>query len=218
MLMLVAAVLVWANPVMGDEALPAEDASDVKADAKSAPCKGLKPYNNLDELLYQFYINLDSDCLFEMPISELEKIWDIKILSKERARGEEYSKLRRGKEFEMKSYFSEKDSFYVEIAEEIIADYGVKREFTLIATTEYYKKYGSLFPDEKFPKLLPLPSSSSIPPGSWQIPVDKNAPRVKPKGDYRDGTNYYWRNSFKPPTHSISINVYWRDVHSISIW
>ena len=52
--------------------------------AATAPCKGLKPYNNLDELLYQFYINLDSDCLFKMPVAELEKTWDIKILSRDR--------------------------------------------------------------------------------------------------------------------------------------
>ncbi|MDL2260247.1 hypothetical protein LJB99_05170 [Deltaproteobacteria bacterium OttesenSCG-928-K17] len=45
MLMLMTTLLIWGGPAM------AEVASDVEAGAKSAPCKGLKPFNNLDELL-----------------------------------------------------------------------------------------------------------------------------------------------------------------------
>ena len=48
-------------------------------------CKELKPFNNLDELLYQFYVNLVSDCLFDMPVEELQTIWHIQIFARERA-------------------------------------------------------------------------------------------------------------------------------------
>lgn len=37
------------------------------AAAEGKMCTNLKEIHNLDELLYQFYINLDSDCLFTMP-------------------------------------------------------------------------------------------------------------------------------------------------------
>ena len=72
-------------------------------------CKSLKPFDNIDELLYQFYINLDSDCLFTTPLAELEKAWDIKIDSQERIDAGQYDI----NDFYKKPYKSEKDAFYV---------------------------------------------------------------------------------------------------------
>ncbi|MDL2259637.1 hypothetical protein LJB99_02010 [Deltaproteobacteria bacterium OttesenSCG-928-K17] len=66
-MLLLAAWPLCVSPVaVADERLPAAEGGQV------TPCKGLKPFNNLDELLYQFHINLDSDCLFTMPVEEHE--------------------------------------------------------------------------------------------------------------------------------------------------
>ena len=91
----------------------AEESPAAAADPRTAPCKGLKPFNNLDELLYQFYINLDSDCLFEISTKELEEVWNIKILDDERAKPKNFYPLSET-EFYNKPYKSEKDTFYLE--------------------------------------------------------------------------------------------------------
>lgn len=59
--------------------MQAEEVISANSNEVKAPCKGLKPYNNFDELLYQFYINLDSDCIFLMSLSELEEVWATEI-------------------------------------------------------------------------------------------------------------------------------------------
>ncbi|MDR2947148.1 MAG: hypothetical protein LBV79_10450 [Candidatus Adiutrix sp.] len=124
--------------------------------AQAAPCKGLKPYNNIDELLYQFYINLDSDCLFEMSTAELEEAWGIKILDEERFKPINYYPLSET-EFYYKPYKSEKDAFYVEITSSESNQYGAKT-FTIRATEDYFEKYGTFFPDEELPTTLPVPT------------------------------------------------------------
>ena len=113
-----------------------------------------KPFNNLDELLYQFYINLDSDCLFKMPVAELEKVWGIKILDKERFKPKNYYPFSET-EFYYKPYKTEKDAFYVEMSSGSFSG----NRFELKITKEYFERHGTLFPDEKLPKLLPQPNS-----------------------------------------------------------
>ena len=134
-------------------------AEEVAPDPKTAPCKGLKPYNNLDELLYQFYINLDSDCLFTMPVEELEKAWDTKIYyiqtkipHQTKAMRDEFLAQYYSSDFFGKPYKSEKDTFYIEI---IKSDPTKNNSFHLAITKDYQEKHGTLFPDGNFPKLLP---------------------------------------------------------------
>ena len=148
-LLFLAAFSFWAaSPAVAEEAGP---------DPKTAPCKGLKPYNNLDELLYQFYINLDSECLFEMPLEDLEKIWDTKIFSYDRLREGVYlpydrlEEIRKIPGFYNKPYKTEKDAFYIEHSNWIHV------AFSIVITKEYYEKYATLFPDGNLPKLLPEP-------------------------------------------------------------
>ena len=131
----------------------------VATDSKEAisPCKGLKPFNNIDELLYQFYINLDDDCLFNMPVEELEQIWDTKILSYDRRKkGETITQMRANPAFYDKLYESEKDTFYLE------RDTFGLISFRIFITKEYYEKHATLFPDGSFPKLLPEPRKRSL--------------------------------------------------------
>ena len=51
------------------------------SDIRGVLCKGLKPINSIDDLLYQIYINFDNDCLSEKTVEKMEEIWGIKILS-----------------------------------------------------------------------------------------------------------------------------------------
>lgn len=141
-LLLAAALAFCAIP---SDAFAEGDASDDRA----APCKGLKPFKNLDELLYQFGINLDSDCLFEMPVEELEKIWDIKILSKERRKPKNYYPLSET-EFYNKPYKSERDAFYVEMDPNSAPG---KNIFLIRITRDYQEKHGALYAG-KYPDFL----------------------------------------------------------------
>ena len=114
-------------------------------------CKGLQPCNNLDELLYQFYINLDSDCLFNMPVEELEKIWGIEIASGGIGMG-----VRKDSDSSNKAYKSDEYGFRVKKGRLDILNPN-KDEFWIRGTQSYQEKYRTLFPDGKFPKLLPIP-------------------------------------------------------------
>ncbi|MDL2260078.1 hypothetical protein LJB99_04320 [Deltaproteobacteria bacterium OttesenSCG-928-K17] len=128
------------------------------AAAKTAPCQGLKPFNNLDELLYQFYINLESDCLFETPVEELEEAWGTKIFNGRNMLAPENVRLENSSEFRGKPYLTEKDSFYIAIA----PLKGNKRTFEIRITTEYAGRHNSLLPPNVFPRLLPEPRKSNM--------------------------------------------------------
>lgn len=182
-----------------------------KSDSASEkpPCRGLKPINNLDELLYQIYINLDSDCLYDMSASELEKIWDIKILSSERAEGYAKAELRGSSEFREKPYGSEKDAFFVEIDH---SSAGPANIFEIKITTEYGKKYGSLFPDGRFPKYLPEPAAivSNIMRSVDLFEDEEPWPPPAKEGRYDlSDYTYVWVSSEEPkPKHGILLNGY----------
>ena len=143
----------------GNNGVAVADAGDISA----ATCKGLKPYNDIDELLYQFYINLDSDCLFTMSTAELEEIWGIKILDEERFKPQNYYPLAET-DFYFKPYKSEKDAFYIERTQCIKGNSACREYSTTIfkvrPTKEYFKMYGTLFSDKKMPELLPNPNTA----------------------------------------------------------
>lgn len=194
------------------------------ANAGGAPCRGLKPYKNLDELLYQIYINLDSDCLFKMPVAELERVWDIKILSPERAQGEDAYRLRTSSDFANKPYKSDKDAFYIKMHLGIVTtlqnmskNTEKTNQIDIIITEEYLKKYGTLFSEGNLPKLLPAPLSRRMPPlmtshGNLRRPEQqKRKPEIM-----RPGYTYYWFNP--APPHVIIFDVWPGGVTVISAW
>ena len=189
-LLLAMVCLIWAAPANAF----AEEGATANPEIATVPCKGLKPYNNLDELLYQFYINLESDCLFEMPVEELEKVWGIKILSDKRVQGEAHYKLRMSADFKNKPYKSEKDAFFVAVQRPFRSK-SDENVFYLIITKEYYEKHATLFPDGNFPKMLPAPfavARSTFP--SFGMAPD---PPVRPYiGQINMGRyTYYWASS-----------------------
>ncbi|MDL2260248.1 hypothetical protein LJB99_05175 [Deltaproteobacteria bacterium OttesenSCG-928-K17] len=199
MLMLMTALLIWGGPGM------AEVASDAYAGAKSAPCKGLKPFNNLDELLYQVYINFDSDCLFKMPVEDLEKAWGTGIYSFER------DGLSRAKN---RPYESEKYGFYIEAP----ASTYMPMKFQINITDDYYGKHHTLFPDGKYPSLLPQPISYKDVATIFMNQEDSHQPQPAIIGEYKDMPyrRYYWVNADK--TQMLQLHGFNYSVTAITLW
>ena len=56
-----------------------DNANRKEAGMGKTTCKNLGKVGDLDDLLFQMYSNLDSHCLFEMPVGELERIWGIPV-------------------------------------------------------------------------------------------------------------------------------------------
>jgi hypothetical protein len=153
---------------------------------KKIPCRGLKPFNDIDELLYQFYINLDSDCLFKMPLEELEAIWQINIVSNAK-RDPEYLKKIKERSDVKKEY---NEAFYVAAYHDKDGDL---TEFRISITESYLNLYGTLFINGHFSKLLPRPLKTfrqGVPKyckPSPNNPVDSTSSR--------ENFVYYWLNS-----------------------
>ena len=140
-----------------------EEKQPLVSDSPTTPCKGLKPYNNLDELLYQFYINLDSECLFEMPVEELEKIWETKIFTPVDLDGR-LNETCEPSDFMDKPYITERDGFYITALRK--GKPGINR-FMIQMTSDYAKKHGGFYAYEGNPKLLPKPDSVTLKLSTW---------------------------------------------------
>ena len=161
--------LMAALPLYSLSVAYAEQGGDPKTwDSEVIPCKGLKPYNNIDELITQFYLNIHSNCLSEKSVDELEKIWETKILDEERRKPKNYYPLSET-EFYNKPYKTEKDAFYIEISPEQKGD---RRVFLLKATKEYFEKRGAPFNIDKLYSLLPDPKKNDM----TVFPPDETGP------------------------------------------
>ena len=166
--------------------------------AEDKMCADLKKVNNLDEMLYQFYVNLDSDCLFTMPLAELEEAWGIKILSREHLKPGEtlyaYPKLRESADFGGKPYHSEADAFFIEAS----PTENSRSDFIIYITEAYYQAHTTLFPEGNFPKLLPEPiERRQEPPPHGNVSPDDKPRFPKKPGVYNRYYFYYWLNSDK---------------------
>lgn len=167
-------LLAFPSPLIADD----EKIGPALTEIKSTPCQGLRPFKNIDELLYQFYINLDSDCLFTTPVEELERIWQIDI---EPHLGLPLKQLKRTR-----------NDFSITTSH---AQDGTLRGFYVEATEEYLDKYGSIFPDGKFPRILPKPLEKyggSTAAGCIRIPKQ---PYYGKKTNEIGHKFYYWLNS-----------------------
>jgi len=191
------AIIVLASSFLLGPDMAAKEITLVPPEVRASPCQDLKPFNNLDELLYQFYINLDRDCLFEMPVEELEKIWGIKIMDTEREPDIPSYELRKRRDFYVKPYESAKDAFYVER----MPDRNGKNVFIIHITSQYRDKYYTLFPNNDFPKLLPKPETYFSPNlghdsramQRWLDSEAKKAPQDRKPGP--DMCRYNWYSS-----------------------
>lgn len=165
-------------------------------------CKGLQKVNNLDEMLYQFYINLDSDCLFEMPLLELEAIWGIKIDFYQRfeTREQMIYERRSGPDFYAKPYRSEADAFVIKAT----LSKNKTTRFRLVMTQEYNQAHATLFPEGNFPKLLPEPLILYGVEWSHYPSLPYNRPRPKNTGQYNSHASYDWVSADRKRKISIT--------------
>ena len=61
-----------------------EDAVPYKELKKHIPaeCRGLHKVKDIDDLLLQIYTNIDSHCIFDIPMETLERIWGIPLFDR----------------------------------------------------------------------------------------------------------------------------------------
>lgn len=166
--------------------LYANDGIDDK-EHRSERCTNFKKVMDLDELLNQFYSNLERDCLFVTPLSELEKAWDIEILDEDRLSKEgNFMKLVVG--FSDKPYRTSSDAFYLSLSSKH------PRKFTIYITNAYYFKHQTLFPNGNFPLLLPKPAQQmDREPNTFTSCIrDYDFETREHSGVYEKSKVYYW--------------------------
>lgn len=123
-----------------------------EAKGTTATCPNLAKVNDIDDLLFQFYSNLDNQCLFEMPTEELEKIWGIRVLDYVNRSYDEKDILNR----EYQRIRKNEDGFFVSKRN---YEHGISA-FDISLTDRYIDKnkgWGSSVGKGQFPKLLPPP-------------------------------------------------------------
>lgn len=160
-------------------------------------CKNLHKVVDIDDLLKQMYDNLDSQCLFDMPTAQLEKIWGIRIFGEG-----EYPDI----DFEKKPVL-----FLQKISNNQIRNqYGQPEiKFEIHTTKAHQKKYShySSFSGSvdlgQFPKYLPQPDNRMMaepihkqyPPN--HIPVKRKIPKntvYRIADDLSSPIKFYWIN------------------------
>lgn len=139
---------------------PHVPAAEVSNYVPPAECKNLGLIADVDDLLYQMHSNLNSHCLFEIPVEELEKIWGIPVLrGYDLTRSEEEREQDRLKAIRV----AEKDpsTIYVQVSSntddknnERIIYFQVNRNQLYRNEYGYFK--GSIG-EKKFPYYLPPP-------------------------------------------------------------
>lgn len=166
--------------------------------AEENMCTGLKKVNNVDELLYQMYINLDSDCLFTMPLEELEEIWGFKILSRGCLQpGRSSLELWNSTDFKGKPYYSEADAFFVEAH----CKNNRTMQFVIVITEAYFEAHATLFPEGNYPRLLHEPIEKlRTPPIHYDVLRSDVSPAASPRypqnpGKYNGEYIYFWLNT-----------------------
>lgn len=164
----------------------------------SPPCKNLGKVHNIDDWLYQVYSNIDSQCLFEMPVSELEQIWGLPVIDETLPNAFEDSNrkkdIQRMKVAETFYVLKKNDdnnlqqlSFEIEIADKYLK--------------QHYWTFGGSFLEGVMPKLLPQFDFYYDPHVRMFIPFDdesrafyENHPLIKNGSQYKSHRDYYWVN------------------------
>lgn len=158
-------------------------------------CKNLSKVNDIDELLFQFYTHIDNQCLFEMPVEELEKAWGIPVFEYDSEKWKVIGK-------DVSQLTTEGDGFYV-IKQLLKNNVSV---FYIKLTNRYKKKnqgYGGSLSKGQYPKLLPAPqiivNEGRINPpdsGESMFPIPENT-------IYQQQTGYYWINQMQSDEQPI---------------
>lgn len=153
-------------------------------------CKNLHKVKDIDDLLFQFYSNIESQCLFEMPTQELEKIWGIRILDYIGASSDKKDKLN----IEYHLTWENKDGLFLTKED---FERGIPA-FSINITKKYRNDnagWGGSIGQGQFPKLLPPPFIINKPFDPFIKPHIEGRKPITPKNTvYEIHSQYYWLN------------------------
>ncbi len=144
---------------------------------KKGDCKGLHKVTDVDDLLKQFYDNIDSDCLFKIGTDDLEKIWGIRVFDL----SGEFDQDKVDKRFQ---YEKEGDGLFV-----VKFDYTDREYFRIFPTLSLIKQDDGIWGDTNL--------SQGEMPSNFPPPI---VPKQKQKirsPHFRDSTEYVWLNKEK---------------------
>ena len=196
---------------------PAEDNANRKeAGMGKTTCKNLGKVGDLDDLLFQMYSNLDSHCLFEMPVGELERIWGIPVydytLPTDTA-SEEVNRrnIKKRDEYALKRQ-ADQDKYkrlHWEVIKSNNYDPDNEGEIKNVVFETFSAKDYGVFMQGKYPKFLPPPiikepeSEYFMDPPYVNHEVEGYTPPTEferngfiPPSDtvYKQNTEYFWLN------------------------
>ena len=185
---------------------PAEDNANRKeAGMGKTTCKNLGKVGDLDDLLFQMYSNLDSHCLFEMPVGELERIWGIPVYDYTLPTDTASEEVNRRNSEEIDGYTLKRQADqdkYKRLYWEVIKsnDYDPDNEGkikNIVFQVLQVKNYG-VFMQGRLPKFLPPPI---ILEKAYPTSV-LNPPDVPPEIEGRNSYKEYQVNGFFPPENT----------------
>ena len=193
-----------------------DNANRKEAGMGKTTCKNLGKVGDLDDLLFQMYSNLDSHCLFEMPVGELERIWGIPVYDYTLPTDTASEEVNRRNSEEMDGYTLKRQADqdkYKRLHWEVIKsnDYDPDNEgeiknvvFEIFSAKDY-----GVFMQGKYPKFLPPPiikepeSEYFMDPPYVNHEVEGYTPPTEfekngflPPSDtvYKQNTEYFWLN------------------------
>ena len=183
-----------------------DNANRKEAGMGKTTCKNLGKVGDLDDLLFQMYSNLDSHCLFEMPVGELERIWGIPVYDYTLPTDTASEEVNRRNSEEMDGYTlkrqADQDKYRNRLYWEVIKsnDYDPDNEGkikNIVFQVLQVKNYG-VFMQGRLPKLLPPPI---ILEKAYPTSV-LNPPDVPPEIEGSDDYKEYQVNDFFPPENT----------------
>ena len=152
------------------------------AQAKASCLKKLHQVKNRDDLIGQmFETALENDCLYHFTSADLEKIWGIPVFD-----------------------YVQVDPMMLPIPpnkdiESPIGLYVVKNEvpaganFRIEMTLSELNKHFSIFPEGRFPSILPQPKSFALNEAALRHPTTYIPPyQLPPQAKIKAGRKYYW--------------------------
>lgn len=164
-----------------------------EAKTTTEPCQNLGKVNDIDDLLFQFYSNIDNQCLFEMPTEELEKIWGIRIVNYD---VNSSSEEKNNSNIELQRIKKMEDGFFIR---KVNYEQNIPA-FDIYMTEKYRNKnkgWGGSVSKGQFPKLLPPPERvhAFLDNPHWRRPhIQGQLPTIPKNTVYEQYSKYYWVN------------------------
>lgn len=178
-------------------------------------CKNLQKVKDIDDLLFQFYSNLDSQCLFAMPTQKLEKIWGIRVLDYIGASSDKVNDLN----IESQERWENKEGLFVskENFEQGIPAFHIR------VTHKYVDKnkgWGGSAGKGQYPKFLPAPQivNKHVDESDQKPRIHGSRPIIPKNTVYEKYSRYYWvnrSNSNEQPVLLLETNYLPDPIHII---